>query len=202
MLKKITSSLALSAALVVSAEATEPVKLISWWGYFDDPATMKAMEKTCDAKISVDEYYTNEEFSRRSQNSQYDILVYSETASDLMEKQFENDLIDISYLSKGYHPVILKRYNAENRKSNTVFFALAGTMFLWDENQIQLESYQSILDVLKAQKNKPFVVLDDPLEIYTLLEYGLTDFEKEMLGGEPLEFYGADKYFSSLDFQP
>ncbi len=199
MFNKIISAIACSAVSIVSIEAAEPVKIISWWGYFDDQVTMKSMEEICNAAISVDEYYTNEEFARRSQNSQYDILIYSETASDLVEKKFENNAIDIAYLTKEYHSIILKKYNSEKRKSNTVFFALAGTMFLWDEKQIKLESYKSILDFLKEKKKKPFVVLDDPLEIYSLLEYGLTKSEKEMLGNRSLEFYGADQYLNSKD---
>ena len=62
MFNKIISAVACSAALFASVEAAEPVKMISWWGYFDGPVNMKALEKQCNASISIDDYYTNEEF--------------------------------------------------------------------------------------------------------------------------------------------
>lgn len=197
MLKKITSSLALSAALVVSAEATESVKMISWWGYFDEPVNMPALEEHCNASISIDDYFTNGEFVRRSQQNQYDILIYSETASDLVNRKFENNSVDISSLADEYHPIIKEKYSSERRKSNTVFFALSGTLFLWDDNEVKLQRYDSILDILKLNKSKPFVFLDDPLEVYSILKHGLSDSEKETLGGKPLEFYGIEDYFKS-----
>lgn len=167
----------------------EEVRILSWWGYFDDPEVTKTIETACNVKIHIDEYYTNDEFLRREEEANYDIYIYSDTASLITKRRLENNTVDLSNTINNYNKSVKNHYLSENRKTNTLIFSISASILVLLDNKNPISKTTSLLDLLKNNKKDGLILMEDPLEFYTLLEYGLTRLEKNLLGGTSEQFY-------------
>src|SRR5262245_4866842 len=70
--------LSLSSTSLFALEKST-VNILSWFGYLGSPEIIQLVEKECNVGLSVDEYYSNEEFIRRwkVQKDEYDVLIFS-----------------------------------------------------------------------------------------------------------------------------
>ena len=79
----VTATLVLFCNCLYAADVkyNRAVNILTWWGYIDYPEIINAAEKRCHAKISFDQYYSNDEFLRRwrEQRDSYDIIIFSNT---------------------------------------------------------------------------------------------------------------------------
>lgn len=167
----------------------EEVRVLSWWGYFDDPEVTKALETACNVNVHIDDYYTNDEFIRREEDADYDIYIYSDTVSLITKRRFENNRVDLSNTINNYNSAVKHHYLAENRKNNTLIFSISASILVSLDNKNTISKSTSLLDLLKNNKKGGLILMEDPLEFYTLLEYGLTQQEKNQLGGTSEQFY-------------
>ena len=57
--------------LLISAQAfaRPAVNILSWWDYINSKKLIKLVEEDkCNVDVSIDEFYSNDEFSRESEN--------------------------------------------------------------------------------------------------------------------------------------
>lgn len=152
------------------AYAKTDVNIISWWGYLNYPDLIQPIEKACNANIYLDEYYSNPEFLRRLRKSPYDIAIYSYTVYDTFHSLEPGSKIDIkSDIVKSYHPKIRQAYESEMKNTNTVYFQLSLTGFVWNPANIQLNETDSIESIFSKAHGKTVIVLDEHIEVLTLL---------------------------------
>lgn len=179
--------------------AKDHVKILSWWGYINEQTLIDDIEIKCKTSLMIDEYYTNSEFIRRMDNFEYDIHIYSDTASQLTSRKLESDMPDIRYLTKSYNKHILKRFETEHRKLNTVFFALSGTVFVWNTSIIDPNTLYN-LDVFKKRlSGSILILLDDPVEIYSLIEPNLTQELRNKISKSNKDPFGLDIFLKGMD---
>ncbi len=157
-----------------SLDTKNYVNVLSWWGYLDDPRIAEAVKDQCGVNLSVDEYYTNEEFSEifKKHQDRYDVIVFS----NLMYKSIENKIADnnstLSDVAKGYYPYFRDYYFQHNYPKNVVFFSHALMGFMYNPAVMQITPGEDIFDIFKSAKNNYVVVVDDPAEIRSLLTLG------------------------------
>lgn len=151
------------------------VNIFQWWGYISstDPY-VKKIENECHAKISYDQYYSNNQFLRRMHNPmyQYDIIIFSDTIYKAIEKQIANNSSRLYKLSEGYYPLIKEHYAKSGLAHNVVYFVQSLSGFLYNPKNIQLSPSDDIYDMFRKAKGKTVVMLDDPVEAEFMLSLG------------------------------
>jgi spermidine/putrescine-binding protein len=154
----------------VNVLAKEQVNVLSWWGYIT-PENIKEIEDKCNVSVNVDEYYSNPEFLRRVRKSDYDIAIYSDTVHDTFIKEntpFSNEDIQ-SETVKHYFPELKKHFSHSDYRSNTTYFQISLTGFLWNSENIFISKNDTIEQIFEKAVDKTVVVLDEPVEVLNLL---------------------------------
>lgn len=154
------------------------VNILTWWGYLDSPKLITSIENKCRIKISVDEYYSNEEFTRRlrSNPASYDIAIFSEkiyAAVKTTIPNFPNNRLWDG--SKNYNKIIKTHYNKLKYPHNVVYFSHSLNGFLWNPNVITLSEKDSIFSIFQKAKNLKIALIDDPLEEQELIYSALNE---------------------------
>ena len=54
----------LSILLSTNAFSKPAVNILSWWDYINSEEIIKLVENKCNVDVSIDEFYSNDEFSR------------------------------------------------------------------------------------------------------------------------------------------
>lgn len=142
--------------------AENVVNIISWWGYVDHNAIEK-LEKQCNTKINLDEYYSSEEFLRRINNHNYSVAIFAYNNYFALEKKIRNSKFTFKNVIENYHPSVLNFYNNQNFRNNVAFFGLNITGFLHDKKynlQQNLVSHSFLSDF----NNKTLIFADDAIE--------------------------------------
>lgn len=148
------------------------VNILTWWGYLDDaPNQLKKIEDKCHVNISYDNYYSNNQFIDRFQNSgvNYDIIIFSQTVLDAIKKKINLPGSHLYKISKKYSPIIRNHYKKENLPHNVVYFTLSLTGFLYNPNIIHLNKNDSVKEVFDKSNNNIVVMIDDPVEANFLM---------------------------------
>ncbi len=189
MLKRIICFLLMIIPLIAFADSPEPtVNILTWWGYLDYPDMIQSAEKACHAKISFDEYYSNDEFLRRwqSQKDSYDIIIFSDTIYNIIKDKipkFDSDKLWMNSLS--YNPIVRKHYYRKKYPHNVVYFLQSLTGFVWNPAVINISEKDSIQDIFKKAGQNDVVIMDDSLEPFKLVESTL---------GSNLKGYDIDEF--------
>lgn len=159
----------------IYANGKPSVRVLSWWGYIDkkDQKT-RAIEEKCRATLSLDEFYSNAEFLERvnskRNSSQHDILIFSDTVIKSAQTAFIDKLkTKISSNSKKYFPGVKDFYNSRNYNPSTAVFQISLTGFLVNRAIIKAGSSDKLSEFFRDSADKIFVLLDDHVEIATLL---------------------------------
>ena len=156
----------LSILLSTNAFSKPSVNILSWWDYINSEEIIKLVENKCNVDVSIDEFYSNDEFSRRVRKSDYDVIVHSEAAySSVKDLIVKSDSSFAKEHVENYHPLIKKRYDDSEFKYNTAYLAMYLTVLLWDKDQITIEGHDDIKDILYKSREKYVVLTDDQYEI-------------------------------------
>lgn len=184
-----------------SAEKKVPkeINIFAWWAMIDEVETVSAIEKLCNAKLMVDEFYTDTEFLRRYNDADYDIYVYSDTASGVLNRKLENNDINIQYLTKYYDPHVLKNFSLQRRGSNTAIMGLSANVIIWNNSIINIENIKSLTDLKRIAEKGVIIFPDDPVEAYTFLKISLNEKERRKILESHNDPYGFDYFFSGLN---
>jgi len=148
------------------------INILSWWGYLDSKLVTEVKQE-CGVNVSFDEYYSNEEFLRRwqSQSEYYDIIIFSRTMYNIIKNKLPN--IPQSTLWKKsllYHPIIKKHYQIAHYPHNVAYFVHSISGFLYNPENISLSPNDSVEDIFKKAKDNYAVILDDSIEVNTLVK--------------------------------
>ena len=171
-----TFSLCFATTLSVLKQSNWPtVNVFQWWGYLSstDPYIQK-IENQCHAKISYDQYYSNNEFLNRMHNPsyQYDIVIFSDTIYKAIKNKIANDDSNLYRLSSKYRPLIKKQYQQSKLAHNVVYFIESLTGFLYNPKKIKLTPKNNIFNMFKNAGRNTVVMLDDPVEAEFMLSIG------------------------------
>jgi hypothetical protein len=148
------ASLIVFAFLMVAPEvgcSEETVRVLTWFGYIKtESAALKDIEKKCNAKISVDEFYSNSEFLDRVKDkaklgTKYGVLIYSNTIADAVDDILRNSGGEsLGELISGYDANVRAHFKKENHPHNAAVFQLSLTGFLFDRNNIEISPQNSL----------------------------------------------------------
>lgn len=178
------------------------ISILSWWGYLcgcKDNAVI-TIEKACNAKLMVDEFHTNSEFVERYNTKPYDIYIYSDTGSGLIERQAENNSVDLSYLTNDYHPGVLKQYKKERRKSNTAYFSISAGVFVYKVDLIEYKDIENLKDLIDSIKDHAIIFPDNAVDVMSLTETAFSDQEKQQYFSKD-DPYGFNHLFEGSDIK-
>ncbi len=158
--------LILSIFLSTQAFSRPAVNILSWWDYINSEDVIKLVENKCDVDVSIDEFYSNDEFSRRVRKSDYDVIVHSEAAySSVKDLIAKSDSTFAKEHVENYHPLIKKRYKELEFSDNTAYLAMYLTVLLWDKDQVSIKGDDDIQNILYKSREKCVVLTDDQYEI-------------------------------------
>lgn len=159
------------------------VNVLTWFGYLKSPEILKLVDEECGVTLSYDEYYSNEEFLRRwkAQKDNYDILIFA----NLLYKGIKNEISlknsDLASISKKYHPIIKKHYDAAGYPTNTVFFSHSLMGFLWNPKKVHLSENDDMFTIFKKAGKNHVILIDDPIEVRNMIHLGLMNKNKTKL---------------------
>lgn len=152
------------------------VRILSWWGYIDSKdAAIQGIEKKCRTTLSVDEFYSTTEFlsrlaKRGDGGKPYDVLIYSDTAYNAKETALaRNSKKKILTQQSAYSASISSYYKRNKYNSATGIFQISLSGFLANKSLIQLRGIDSLAEIFKRAGNNISVLMDDHMEIATLL---------------------------------
>jgi len=159
------------------AEALEgkSVRVLSWWGYIDTKSELiRDIEKKCTARISLDEFYSNGEFLDRvgksKKSSDHDILIFSDTVIKSSQTSFISSLkTRVSTTHRNYSPGVKSFFVGRKYNPSTAVFQISLTGFLVNKETVSAGASDRLSAFFKDSKDKIFVLLDDHVEIATLL---------------------------------
>ena len=163
---------AIAFLIVVFAQPTfseETVNIITWWDYID-PDIVQSVETQCNAKVSIDEYYSDPEFLRRIDGQQYDIAIYSDTVYGKFTKSVQSSQKDLqSEFVPQYLESVQENFQLGHYRSDTVYYQLSITGLLWNPRLILLSKDDTVEAVFEKAKGKTVVMLDEHVEVLYLL---------------------------------
>jgi hypothetical protein len=153
------------------AEKEQSVNVITWWGYLDSPEVAQEVKKQCHVNLSHDTYYTNNEFLRRvnTNKTRYDIIIFTQTIYDLVKNQIPKNKVNLAAISEKFNPIIKSHYKQSQFPPNVIYFMHSLSGFLWNPNVINLSSQDSVEDIFKKADKNIIVMIDDPLEVWNLI---------------------------------
>lgn len=165
---------------ITSAEEVKnkSIIILSWWDYLEfKPERLKDIEQQCHVNIYVDNYYSSDEFLKRfkSSKSQYDILIFSDTISKVVNNEIAIPQSTLYKIAIKYHPVIYKHYMKGHYPHNVAFFLHSLTGFLYNPNNLNIYPNDSLKFVFKKTGSKIVAMLDDPTEVNLLVTKTLTN---------------------------
>ena len=166
--------------LLISAQAfaRPAVNILSWWDYINSKKLIKLVEDKCNVDVSIDEFYSNDEFSRRVRKSNYDVIVHSEAAYSSVKDLIEGGSSGFAKEHvEQYHPLIKKRHKDSGFTYNSAYLAMYLTVLLWDKDKVSIETKDDIESILYKSREKCVVLTDDQYEISHIFK-SLTGSEK------------------------
>jgi len=151
---------------------TEYINIIAWWGYLNYPWVQPYIRKKCSANISVDQYYSNREFTDlfKSKSSNYDIVIsqspgYNEIRH--LVPSIEGSTVHLN--SENYNKIIEKHYRQEHFPHNVAYFFQSVTGVLWNDRIIVNQKNLPFPDILHGVSERLITSLDDPIYLSTLI---------------------------------
>lgn len=174
-MKKLLAFWFVVASFVSSVAVAMPtVNVLSWFGYLRSPQINKLVQDHCQVTLSVDEYYSNDEFLRRwkSDKNNYDLIVFANLLYKTIEDEISLTHSDLSKFSQDYHPVIKQHYRDGHYANNVVYFSHSIMGFLWNPSLMHLSEQDDMHSVFTKAKNNRVVLIDDPTEVRNMIRLG------------------------------
>lgn len=171
-------------AILSFQSAYSSVNIISWWNYLDKNSILK-LQKKCNAKISLDEYYSSDDFLKRYNRQNYSIIIFPAEIYSLVSGKIEKRGTSFEKIVEDYHPNVLFSFMDQNFSKNVAIFSLGISGFLYDPKQIEIDQDEDIKNIFKKAKNKKIAFIDDPFESLHLISLdkklpNVTDAVKEL----------------------
>lgn len=168
----------LFCSLAISGKLnSRKINILSWWGYLDHPEIIEEVKRECNVDLSVDEYYSNDEFIRRwrEQKNNYDVIIFSDTVFNFISKELPRLKGNTLWKqATSYNPIIKKHYMDRHYPPNVLYFVHSVRGFLWNPANISISPTDSILSIFSKAKNKYVVIMDDPFEVQKLIEQSVS----------------------------
>jgi spermidine/putrescine-binding protein len=184
----------------IYANQSKSVRVLTWWGYIDPRAdSVKTVERKCKARVSLDEFYSNAEFLDRVGNqragNRHDILIFSDTVIKASQTAFIGDLkARLDSKSKQYFSGVKEFFVGRKYNPATAVFQISLTGFLVNKSVIAAGPKDKLSAFFKDSKDKIFVLLDDHVEIATLLnKWECTELDSGCKKKKQLAFPSEDK---------
>jgi hypothetical protein len=187
----------LFVALSSFAETSQPspyVNILVWRGYLDDPNIRTAVKKECNANISYDEFYSNNEFLSRFEHghNNYDIIIFPFSIYSLIKDEIKLPSSDLWQQSLQYNPTIRAEYQKNKFSPNVVFLEHSIIAFLYNPEVINLLPSDDLATIFAKAKTNILVVTDDPVEVESLVQYGTSQ------KNDPIDMQNAINYFRKI----
>lgn len=167
------------------------VNILVWRGYLDDPNIKAIVKKQCNANISYDEFYSNNEFISRFEHghSNYDIIIFPFSIYSLIKDEINLPTSDLWQQSLRYNPIIKAQYQKSKLSPNVVFLEHSIIAFLYNPEVVNLSSTDDLATIFAKAKSNILVVTDDPVEVQSLMQFGMPG------KNGPIDYKKAINYF-------
>jgi len=182
------------------ANGKPSVRVLSWWGYIDrKDKRIAAIEQKCKTSLSLDEFYSNAEFLERVNPKKgslnHDILIFSDTVSKSAQTAFIGQLrTKLNSNSKRYFAGVRDFYYSRHYNPSTAVFQISLTGFLVNRAIIKAGASDKLSEFFRGSADKIFVLLDDHVEIATLLNrWECTELGSDCSKNTQLIFPSEDK---------
>nr|BFD30838.1 hypothetical protein GTC16762_04560 [Pigmentibacter ruber] len=142
------------------------VNIISWWGYLDQDLK-ESITKKCKTEINIDEYFSTEEFLRRTKNGNYSILIYSMDAYNLISNKIVR--IENSNILKNYHKNVRSSFSRNKMSKYSNIYALGTSGYLYNKKYYSKEEFENLDLVLAKYSNSKVILGDSMIENIRLL---------------------------------
>jgi hypothetical protein len=162
--------LILYITIISYKNAFSSVNIISWWNYLDKN-TISKLQNKCKTSVSLDEYYSSDEFLRRFQKQKYSIVIFPGGVYNLISDKIGNTGINFGDIKSSYHSNVLYSFNRQNFSNNIGIFALGITGFLYDPKKIVIDTNENFKSIFLKAKDKKIALIDDPFESLKLISF-------------------------------
>jgi hypothetical protein len=152
----------------------------------------------------VDEFYSSAEFLKRlsaGQNSQapYDIAIFSDTMREASAAIINRDKsLTIAVDSSNYAAPIKHYFQSQKFSKNTGIFQISLTGFLWNKKNITISASDNLGAVFSRTQDGLIVLVDDHVEISTLLRAWECSSHKDKCENLASEFFPSEQQLRTL----
>ncbi len=198
------------AAFAITISASEAlaktkVNMLTWWGYISkESPEFKSIEKNCNTVVSIDEFYSSAEFLKRltaGQNSKapYDVAIFSDTMREASSAIINRDKsLKIAVDTARYVAPIKQYFQSQNFAKNTGVFQISLTGFLWNKKNITISPSDTLGTVFTRTQDGLIVLVDDHVEISTLLRAWECSSRKDKCQNLAGEFFPSEQQLRTL----
>lgn len=167
------------AAPLYASPKKPTVNVLTWFGYLRTPEIATLIDQECNATLSFDEYYSNDEFLRRwkADKDNYDVVIFANLLYNGIKDKVALNGAHLSSLTKDYHPIIKQHYDETKYPSNVVYFSHSLMGFLWNPDVVNLSETDDMLTVFKKAGKNRTILIDDPIEIKNMINLSSNDHE-------------------------
>lgn len=115
-----------------------------------------------------------------------------------MENKIARKNNKLHEITSTYHPIIKKRYLESNLPSNTVYFAIAPTGFLYNAKKIKISQKDSIEKIFKHANKNIIAIVDDEIEANHFIASIINKKNKQNENLNAISSYSTWKIFEKL----
>ena len=156
---------------VAKNSSDQTVNVLTWWGFLDQADLIKRIERRCKTKVSFDAFYSPSEFLKRflEKKVAYDVIIYPDSVFQAVFPHLTEAGTNLSALSQAYHRNVQRMYRTEHFPSNTIYFSLSLTGFLWNPKAMVIGEKDGVAQFFEKSRGKLIAILDDQIEAESLL---------------------------------
>lgn len=150
--------------LLSSTSFGQTLNVLSWWGYVNNSTLQNLVQETCDVNLSIDSYYTDNEFIERILLNQesYDIAIFSNILTKLVSAKLALTQSPLQNTVNHYLPAIQDHLAKVKNPKNFYIYGLTISGILINKN---ITTYQHVANnFFELANNYKLIILDDPIE--------------------------------------
>lgn len=149
---------------------TKQTRILTWWGYLDNSAKLKQLNRMCDTQVEIQEYLSVDELQELALEDSYDLYIYPWGYHREMQRHLKDPGPDISNLTTGYHPIIKDQYAISQIPKDSVFFQHAVRAFVYDKNLVPKLSDATPEDILNLYDKGNLFLMNEIKQLDWLLK--------------------------------
>ncbi len=113
--------------------ALPTVKLLTWWGYFDNKELKQYVEDKCHIDLQIQNYRDDIDFTRLFNQKKFNVVIFESTKLPVIKHRLSMASNNqLSKLTQTYPKFVHEKLPEQTKSKNIAFFVLSDIVFLYN----------------------------------------------------------------------